>query len=201
MNRIRIADITIAEAGKSSRVNLSFKEKMEVAKQLDSLHADVIYMPKIDSQADSLLVKSLAPLMKYSTLSVETGLDRTDVEKAWNALSGAKKSRISICVPTSSVQMEYICGMKEKKILELVPGIVSYAKSLCEEVEFSCKDATRSEEDFLVEIISAAIRSKCCESGGYGRHGAAGRIRPAYRNFKNADSGTWRDSSFGDLFR
>lgn len=157
MNRIRIADITIAEAGKSSRVNLSFKEKMEVAKQLDSLHADVIYMPKIDSQADSLLVKSLAPLMKYSTLSVEAGLDRTDVEKAWNALSGAKKSRISICVPTSSVQMEYICGMKEKKILELVPGIVSYAKSLCEEVEFSCKDATRSEEDFLVEIISAAI--------------------------------------------
>ena len=152
MNRIRIADITIAEAGKSSRVNLSFKEKMEVAKQLDSLHADVIYMPKIDSQADSLLVKSLAPLMKYSTLSVEAGLDRTDVEKAWNALSGAKKSRISICVPTSSVQMEYICGMKEKKILELVPGIVSYAK-----VEFSCKDATRSEEDFLVEIISAAI--------------------------------------------
>ena len=157
MNRIRIADITIAEAVKSSRVNLSFKEKMEVAKQLDSLNADVIFIPKIESQADSLLVKSLAPLMKNSILCVEAGLDRSEVEKAWNALSSAKKARISICVPTSAVQMEYICGMKEKKILELVPGIVSYAKSLCADVEFSCKDATRSEEAFLVEIISSAI--------------------------------------------
>ena len=157
MKRIKIADITIKEACGNSRMSLSFKEKMEVAKQLDNLLVDVIEMPKAVEQTESLLVKSLAPVIKNSILSVEAGLDRSEVEKAWAAVSSAKKARICISVPTSPVQMEYICGMKSKKILELVPGIVSHAKSFCPDVEFNCKDATRSEVDFLVEIISSAI--------------------------------------------
>jgi len=157
MGRIKIADITIREACGNSRVSLSFKEKMEVAKQLDNLLVDVIEMPKVSGQTESLLVKSLAPIVKNSVISVEAGLDRSEVEKAWAALSGAKKPRICISVPTSPVQMEYLCGMKSKKILEMVPGIVSYAKSFTADVEFNCQDATRSEEDFLVQIISSAI--------------------------------------------
>lgn len=157
MKRIKIADITIKEAYGNSRMSLSFKEKMEVAKQLDNLLVDVIEMPKATQQTESLLVKSLCPVIKNSVLSVEAGLDRGEVEKAWNAVSSAKHPRICISVPTSPVQMEYICGMKSKKVLELVPGIVSYAKSFCSDVEFNCQDATRSEVDFLVEIISSAI--------------------------------------------
>ncbi len=157
MKRIKIADITIKEACGNSRMSLSFKEKMEVAKQLDNLLVDVIEMPKAVEQTESLLVKSLAPVIKNSILSVEAGLDRGEVEKAWAAVSSAKKARICISVPTSPVQMEYICGMKSKKILELVPGIVSHAKSFCPDVEFNCKDATRSEVEFLVEIITSAI--------------------------------------------
>ncbi len=157
MNRIRIADVTIKEACENSGINLSFKEKMEVAKQLDHLMIDVIEMPKAAESADSLLVKSLSPVVRNSILSVEAGLDRTEVEKAAAALAGASKKRISICVPTSPVQMEYLCGMKPKKIMELLPGIISYAKSMCDDVEFCCKDATRSESEFLAEIIRAAI--------------------------------------------
>ena len=157
MNRIRVADVTIKEACSAGSANLSFKEKMEVAKQLDKLMVDVIEMPKAKEQADSLLIKSLAPVIKNSIISVEAGLDRSEVDSAAAALANAAKKRISISVPTSPVQMEYICGMKAKKIMELVPGIISYAKSLCDDVEFSCQDATRSETDFLVQIITAAI--------------------------------------------
>lgn len=157
MNRIRVADVTIKEACSAGSANLSFKEKMEVAKQLDQLMVDVIEMPKAKEQADSLLIKSLAPVIKNSIISVEAGLDRSEVDSAAAALANAAKKRISISVPTSPVQMEYICGMKEKKIMELVPGIISYAKSLCDDVEFSCQDATRSEKDFLVQVITAAI--------------------------------------------
>ena len=157
MNRIRVADVTIKEACSAGSANLSFKEKMEVAKQLDQLMVDVIEMPKAKEQADSLLIKSLAPVIKNSIISVEAGLDRSEVDSAAGALANAAKKRISISVPTSPVQMEYICGMKAKKIMELVPGIISYAKSLCDDVEFSCQDATRSETDFLVQIITAAI--------------------------------------------
>ena len=157
MNRTRVADVTIKEACSAGSANLSFKEKMEVAKQLDQLMVDVIEMPKAKEQADSLLIKSLAPVIKNSIISVEAGLDRSEVDSAAAALANAAKKRISISVPTSPVQMEYICGMKAKKIMELVPGIISYAKSLCDDVEFSCQDATRSETDFLVQIITAAI--------------------------------------------
>ena len=64
MNRIRVADVTIKEACSAGSANLSFKEKMEVAKQLDQLMVDVIEMPKAKEQADSLLIKSLAPVIK-----------------------------------------------------------------------------------------------------------------------------------------
>ena len=159
MNRIRIADVTIKESCNSTKSTLSFKEKMEVAKQLDLLMTDVIEMPKTVGQTESLLVKSLAPVIKNSVLCVEAGLERDEVDKAMAALANAKKPRICISVPTSPVQMEYVCGMKPKKILELVPAFVSYAKTLCPEVEFSCKDATRSEKDFLCTVILSAVKA------------------------------------------
>ena len=156
MKRIKVADITIKEASRNTHMNLSFKEKMEVAKQLDSLKIDVIEMPKAVEQTESLLVKSLATVIKNSCISVEAGLDRNEVDKAWAAVSMARNPRICISVPTSPVQMEYICGMKAKKVLELIPGIVSYARSLCKDVEFNCQDATRSEVEFLTEVINSA---------------------------------------------
>ena len=157
MKKIKVADITIREACQNVRSTLSFKEKMEVAKQLDNLMIDVIEMPKALEQTDSLLIKSLATVIKNSTVSVEAGLNKAEVEKASAALVNAKNPRICISVPTSPVQMEYLCGMKPKKILELVPEVVAYAKTLCPEVEFSCKDATRSEREFLAAIVTAAI--------------------------------------------
>ena len=159
MNRIRIADVTIKESCNSREAALSFKEKMEVAKQLDLLMIDVIEMPKVTEQTENLLVKSLCPVIKNSVLSVEVGLDQAEVDRAAAALANAKKPRICISVPTSPVQMEYLCGMKPKKILELVPAIVSYAKTKCEDVEFYCKDATRSEKEFLCNIILCAVKA------------------------------------------
>ena len=75
------------------------------------------------------------------------------------AIESCPGPRICISVPTSPVQMEYVCGMKPKKILELVPAIVSYAKTLCPDVEFSCKDATRSEKEFLCKVILSAVKA------------------------------------------
>ena len=159
MKSIKIADITIREAGLNPKSTLSFKEKMEVAKQLDSLMIDVIEMPKATEQTDSLLIKSLAPLIKNSIICVEAGLDRREVDCAKAALANAKRPRICISIPTSPVQMEYLSGMKPKKVLELLPAIVSYAKTFCNDVEFSCKDATRSEEKFLSEVVISALNA------------------------------------------
>lgn len=159
MRNIKIADVTIKEAVEKSVFTLSFKEKMDVARQLEKMKADVIEMPAPATQTEHLLVKSLAPSMNNSTLSVAAGLSKAEVDAAWNAVSTAKNKRIHISVPTSAVLMEFMCGMKPKKIMALLPEVVSYAKSLCAEVEFSCLDATRSEIDFLAEVVNAAIEA------------------------------------------
>lgn len=160
MKKISIADVTIKESSEKTELSMSFKEKMEVAKQLEKRNVDIIEMPNVaKNKTDALLVKSLAPMIKNSILSVGAGLSTEEVDKAWEAVSAAAKPRIRIVAPTSPVQMEFICGKKPAKVLEAVKEIVSYAKSKCEDVEFSAQDATRSEMEFLCQVISAAIAS------------------------------------------
>ncbi|MCQ2518329.1 MAG: hypothetical protein MJ119_06145 [Lachnospiraceae bacterium] len=159
MKTIKIADVTIKEAVEKAGYTLSFKEKMDVARQLEKLNTDVIEMPAPASQTENILIKSLAPVLSNCEISVAAGLSVKEIDAAWAAVSLAKNPRLHILVPTSPVLMEFMCGMKPKKIMEKIPEVVSYAKSLCKEVEFSCLDATRSEADFLAKVIDSAIAS------------------------------------------
>lgn len=159
MSKIKIADVTIKESAERNGVSMNFKERVEVAKQLEKLNVDVIEMPKATETADALLIKSLCPIVKNSIISVTADLDKDEVEKAWNAVSTAAKPRIHICVPTSTVQMEYVSGQKPKKVLENIATVVAFAKSLCTDVEVSAIDATRSEMPFLSQIVNAAIEN------------------------------------------
>lgn len=160
MKKISIADVTIRESSEKAEFSMSFKEKMEVAKQLEKRNVDVIEMPNVaKDKTDALLVKSLAPMIKESILSVGAGIDKEEIDKAWEAVSSAAMPRIRICAPTSAVQMEFICGKKPAKVLEAVKETVAYAKSLCKDIEFSAQDATRSEMPFLCQVIEAAIES------------------------------------------
>ena len=159
MSRIKIADITIKESAERNGFSLNFKERVEVAKQLEKLNIDVIEMPRAIQTADALLIKSLSPIIKNSVISVMADLNKDEVTKAWNAVSGAKNARIHICIPTSPVQMEFVSGQKPKRVLENIAEVVSYAKTLCNEIEVSAVDATRSEMEFLSQVISIAIEN------------------------------------------
>ncbi len=160
MKKISIADVTIRESSEKAEFSMSFKEKMEVAKQLEKRNVDIIEMPNVaKDKTDALLVKSLAPMIKESILSVGAGISKEEVDKAWEAVSSAAKPRIRICAPTSAVQMEFICGKKPAKVLEAVKEVVAYAKSKCADIEFSAQDATRSEMPFLCQVIEAAIEN------------------------------------------
>ena len=160
MKKISIADVTIRESAERSEISMSFKEKIEVAKQLEKRNIDIIEMPNVSkNKTDALLVKSVAPMIKESIISVGAGIDKAEVDKAWECVSAAAKARIRIGVPTSPVQMEFICGKKPAKVLESIKEVVAYAKSKCKDVEFSAQDATRSEMPFLCEAITAAIEN------------------------------------------
>lgn len=172
MKKIEIADLTIRESAEKTDFSMSFKEKMEVAKQLEKRKVAVIELPNVSvNKTDALVAKSLASVMKDSTLSVCAGLDKNEIDKAWEAISAAAKPRIQIVVPTSPIQMEYVCGKKPAKMLEAIAETVAYAKTLCADVEFSAQDATRSEMDFLLNACETAIENgatiiNLCDTAG-----------------------------------
>lgn len=159
MNKIVIADKTIVESTSNVNYSMNFKEKMEVAKRLEKIKVNVIEMPKATEQTDALMIKSLSSMLKDSIISVSCGLNKSEIDAAYNAVKNAKKPRIRICVPTSSVQMEFILGSKPKKVVAEVPELVAYAKTLVEDVEFSCVDASRSEMDFVASLVEGAVKA------------------------------------------
>ena len=157
MKNIKIVDSTIRESAAKSGYEMSFKEKLEVAKLIDKLHVDVIELPGIENvKTDTLLIKSISSVINNAVVSCVVK-NKDEVTAAWNAVSGSKKPRLHVVMPTSTVQMEYISGMKPKQIVAEVAEVVKAAATYCKDVEFSAVDATRSEREFLAEIIKIAI--------------------------------------------
>lgn len=152
--KIKIADKTLCKEGNA----FSFKEKLEIARQLEKLNVDVIEISEIENtKADSLLIKTIASFVKNAVISVATGMNKEGVEKAANALSTAKNPRLRIELPVSTVGMEYTCHKKADKMAVLVKDLVSFAKEKIADVEFCAVDATRAEENELINIINSAI--------------------------------------------
>ena len=161
MQKLSIADITLKQAAKSSNCSLSFREKIEIAKLLNKIHVSVIELPAIvKEKTDMLLIKSISSCVTASSIiAVPVNLSEGDVERVAQALSGAKSPRIQIEVPTSTVQMEYICGKKPAAVIDMIADLTKRAKALCADVEFIADDATRSEPDFLYKAIATAIEN------------------------------------------
>lgn len=158
MEKLSIADITLKQAAKSAEYSLSFREKIEIAKLLDKANVSVIELPAITKETtDVLLIKSIASCVKNSVIAVPVNLAEQDVERVADALKEANKARIQVIVPTSTVQMEYICKKKPPMVLEMIKELVSKAKESGYDVEFVADDATRSEADFLYKAIDTAV--------------------------------------------
>lgn len=156
MKQIKIADATLCRENS----HFSFKEKIEIARQLENLNVDVIEFPEIASaKADILLVKTVSSFVKNSVISVAAGIGENSVENAIASLSNAKNAQIRIELPVSPVGMEYTCHKKPDKILAHIENSIKTAKTVIENVEFCAVDATRAEEDFLKAAIDTAIAS------------------------------------------
>ncbi len=159
MKQIRIADTTLCREGSA----FSFKEKIEIARQLEKLDADVIEMPAIDNvRTDTLLIRTISTFVKKSVISVAAGMSVESVENAAAALATAKHPQIRIELPVSPVGMEYTCHKKPDKMLAYIEKIVGVARAKCEQVEFCALDATRAEPAFLKKAIDTAVAAGAC---------------------------------------
>ena len=158
MEHVRITDMTLRELDNAPELSLSFKEKLEIAKCLDKMQPDVLELPALKNlTTDALLTRTIASTVRSCAVSIPVGFTKADADNAWAAVSKAKKPRLIVDVPLSTVQMEYICGKKPAAVLEMVKELVGYCRSLCPQVDFTAGDASRAEPEFLKTAIQAAV--------------------------------------------
>ncbi|MBE6590390.1 MAG: hypothetical protein E7643_09475 [Ruminococcaceae bacterium] len=160
MKQIKITDATLCKEGS----HFSFKEKIEIARQLERLNVDVIALPEIsNTKTDTLLIRTISTFVRKSVISVAAGVSTESVENAIAAVSNAVSPRIRITLPVSPVGMEYVCHKKPDKMLAWIEKTVAMAKEKCTDVEFFADDATRAEREFLYKAIDTAIAAGASE--------------------------------------
>ncbi len=168
MKNINVVDMTLCRAAST----LSFKEKIEIVRQLEKLNINAVELPAIENiKTDILLIRTISSFVQKGIISVSGGMTEAGVDYAVEALSAAKNPRIRIELPVSPVGMEYTCHKKAPKMIELISTLIEKAKKFCSDVEFCAVDATRAEEQFLTDAVKTAIASGAslvtlCDSAG-----------------------------------
>ncbi len=158
MQNIRISDVTMKQTAEG--FSLSFKEKIELSKMLDKAGVDVIEIEGISNpRTDALRIKSVATAVQNSIVAVPVGLNADGVEAVWSALQLAKKPRLQVCAPVSSVQMEYLYHKKPDAMRQMICDTITACKAVCNDVEFVAEDATRAEGAYLASVLSAAAQA------------------------------------------
>ena len=171
---VRFFDTTLRDGEQSPGATMTSAEKLEVARSLARLGVDVIEAGFPAASPDDLeAVRRIAievgnPPQKGdnspadgSRVPIICGLARTitnDIERAWEGVQSASRPRIHTFLATSEIHMQYKLKMTRQQVLDKVREMVTLARSLCEDVEFSPEDAGRSDPAFLYQVLKEAIR-------------------------------------------
>jgi 2-isopropylmalate synthase len=160
MTTIKIFDTTLRDGEQSPGCSMNLQEKIEVARQLEKLNVDVIEAGfAIASPGDFVSVKTIAETVKNATVASLSRALKKDIDRAYEAVKGAVSPRIHTFLATSPIHMEYKLKMTPEEVLAQAVEAVSYAKTLCSDVEFSAEDASRSEPEFLYRVFEAVIKA------------------------------------------
>ncbi len=157
-DRVIIFDTTLRDGEQSPGISLDEGEKLEIAEQLARLGVDVIEAGfPIASQGDFESVQAIA---RSITGPVICGLSRTalgDVDRCWEAIEPAARSRIHVFIATSETHMTHKLRMTRDQVKAEAASGVARAREYTEDVEFSPEDASRSDFDFMCEVLQIAV--------------------------------------------
>lgn len=158
--RIHIFDTTLRDGEQAPGFSMNPDEKVQMARQLELLGADVIEAGfPISSESDFLAVREIAKQTKHATVAGLARAKKGDIDRAWEAIRHARHPRIHTFIATSDIHLKHKLKMSREEVVDNAVWAVKYARSLCNEVEFSAEDATRTDINFLCEIVEAAINA------------------------------------------
>lgn len=157
---IKIFDTTLRDGEQTPGVNLNAKEKLMIAKKLESMGVDIIEAGfPASSVGDFEAVRTIAREIKGSTVAGLCRANVKDIDRCWEAVKEASKPRIHTFIATSEIHMKHKLRMTKEEVKTKAIEMVKYATSLCDDVEFSAEDAYRSDKDFLVEVFTEVIKA------------------------------------------
>lgn len=201
-----IFDTTLRDGEQSPGASMTRDEKVRIAKMLEKMRVDVIEAGfAIASPGDYESIKAVAEAVKSSTICSLARAVPADIERAADAIKPAESGRIHTFIATSPIHMQYKLQMKPEQVLQRAVEMVTLARNLCGDVEFSLEDGSRSEFEFQCRIIEAVIKAGATtinipDTVGYGEPGEYGAMfKRIINTVPNADKAIFSTHCHNDL--
>ncbi len=203
---VRIFDTTLRDGEQSPGINLSAKEKVEIATQLAGLGVDIIEAGfPINSEGEFQAVRAVAGAVRGPVVCALARMKDSDIDRAWESIREAERARIHVFIATSPIHLEKKLRMSADEVLAAAAAGIARACSHTSDVEFSAEDATRSDPDFLVAVYSAAIKAGATtcnvpDTVGYALpHEFGDLVAHLIANAEGAEDVVWSTHTHNDL--
>ena len=205
-DKLIILDTTLRDGEQTPGVALSAAHKLEFAIQLDSLGVDVIEAGfAAASESDYSAIKLISKNIKNaSTCSLARAI-HSDIERAAEAIKPSPSPRIHTFIATSNIHMQYKLKLSPNDVIQQAVQAIKHAKRYCDDVQFYCEDASRSEFQFLCRIMEHAIRAgattiNIADTVGFALPQEFGMLtRNVLNTILNADKATFSVHCHNDL--
>ena len=157
-DRVVIFDTTLRDGEQSAGIGLTTQEKLEIARQLERLQVDVIEAGfAASSPGDFEAVKTISAEVRTPTIASLARCVPGDVDSAWEAIKDAEHPRIHVFISSSDVQIMNQLRKNSEEVLDMAVSSVERARGYCDDVEFSPMDATRTDMEYLYQLVEATI--------------------------------------------
>jgi 2-isopropylmalate synthase len=158
-DRVKFLDTTLRDGEQSAGIGMTVEKKMEIAKQLEKLRVDIIEAGfPASSPGDFQAVSDIAREIKGPVICALARAHPNDVDQAWEAIKGAESPRIHVFLSSSDIHVMHQLRKNREEVMEMAIAMVERAKKYCGDVEFSPMDATRTNPEYLFEMMEAVIR-------------------------------------------
>ncbi|HEY7790095.1 MAG TPA: 2-isopropylmalate synthase [Vicinamibacterales bacterium] len=158
--RVTVFDTTLRDGEQAPGFSMDAGEKVRLARQLDALGVDVIEAGfPIASVGDASAVRDVAAAVRRPVIAALARARAEDIHCAWDALRGAARPRLHVFLATSDIHLQHKLRMDRPACLALAVDSVALARTLCDDVEFSAEDASRTDPAFLEEVAEAAVEA------------------------------------------
>ena len=159
-DRVVIFDTTLRDGEQAPGCSMTLNEKLRVATALRDLNVDVVEAGfPAASPGDFESVRTIARSIEGPTICGLARCNPNDIRCAWDAVKDAASPRIHVFVATSQIHREHKLQMAKEEILRSAVESVSLAREYCEDIEFSPEDASRTELEYLAQVVQAVIEA------------------------------------------